>query len=287
MPRKLLFAALLGAATVSAATWVAVTEPRDSIGAGKSTSVGAPGSDATRVTETPQQRAVSRALPAARQKPEQGLRRERQSDVSRAITAQAETQSEAEATTDADSDETLYLTIVGDKTYLARGSVDDGPPSLADLETSRLTQTGVVYGAYSGAAATDASANPAAQSAGRVANLSSVTRTRSTAGSRAPIDASTGVGGGATTGSNSVSGSEAQSGSTAESGNNTGGSNSPPNGFPTWVDDREWPKPACPWTLPPGSGQSNADTLQSQYGCRYLSSCSFATKECSYHYQGA
>lgn len=43
----------------------------------------------------------------------------------------------------------------------------------------------------------------------------------------------------------------------------------------------------CPRTLPPGSNQSTADALRNQYSCRYLSSCSVETQQCTWHYQGA
>lgn len=44
--------------------------------------------------------------------------------------------------------------------------------------------------------------------------------------------------------------------------------------------------PECPRTLPPGSDQATADALRSQAGCRYLSSCSADSNECSWYYQG-
>jgi hypothetical protein len=42
----------------------------------------------------------------------------------------------------------------------------------------------------------------------------------------------------------------------------------------------------CPRTLPPGSSQATADSLRSQSGCRYLSSCSADNQECTWYYQG-
>jgi hypothetical protein len=42
----------------------------------------------------------------------------------------------------------------------------------------------------------------------------------------------------------------------------------------------------CPRTLPPGSDQATADGLRRQSGCRYLSSCSADTNECTFFYQG-
>jgi hypothetical protein len=42
----------------------------------------------------------------------------------------------------------------------------------------------------------------------------------------------------------------------------------------------------CPRTLPAGSTQGTADSLRSQAGCRYLSTCSAETEECTWHYQG-
>lgn len=42
----------------------------------------------------------------------------------------------------------------------------------------------------------------------------------------------------------------------------------------------------CPRTLPPGSDQATADGLRRQSGCRYLSSCTADTNECTFYYQG-
>lgn len=42
----------------------------------------------------------------------------------------------------------------------------------------------------------------------------------------------------------------------------------------------------CPRTLPPGSDQATADGLRRQSGCRYLSSCTVDTNECTFFYQG-
>jgi hypothetical protein len=46
------------------------------------------------------------------------------------------------------------------------------------------------------------------------------------------------------------------------------------------------PEPqACPRTLPAGSDQATANGLRTQFGCRYLSSCT-ADDDCTWYYQG-
>jgi hypothetical protein len=42
----------------------------------------------------------------------------------------------------------------------------------------------------------------------------------------------------------------------------------------------------CPRTLPPGTDQATVDGLRRQSGCRYLSSCTVDTNECTFYYQG-
>lgn len=42
----------------------------------------------------------------------------------------------------------------------------------------------------------------------------------------------------------------------------------------------------CPRTLPPGTDQATVDGLRRQSGCRYLSSCTADTNECTFFYQG-
>ncbi len=42
----------------------------------------------------------------------------------------------------------------------------------------------------------------------------------------------------------------------------------------------------CPRTLPPGTDQATVDGLRRQSGCRYLSSCTADTNECTFYYQG-
>jgi len=166
--------------------------------------------------------------------------------------------------------ETLYLTIVGDQTYVSRGRVGDGPPSVAQL------QSGVSAGG--GAALVAAVARPAAGSTAapvpRSSRVPATSRT-STIAQRAATRTAAGQPSANPTGSNAA----------PENGSQP--PNPPAENTAPWVDDRPWPQAGCPWTLPEATSQAQADTLRAQYGCRYLASCSFATQQCTFFYQGA
>jgi len=284
MPSKLLFAALLGAVAVPAALWIVNSDTTEGSRVETGASVASPASDAAthRAETTP--RPAPRNLSAGQRPPRQTPRRESPASDATASAAVLETAAgakDADMAAASDAEDTLYLTIVGDKTYMERGSVEAGPPSLAELEEFTPVASGSVYGAYTGETSTSTAANSATRSANRVASVGAATQTRSAAPGRAQSSPSTNAGANATTRSNSATDSN------TNSGNDAGGSATSPTDFPTWVDDREWPNPSCPWTLPAGSSQSSADTLSAQYGCRYLASCSVATQECTYYYQGA
>ena len=174
----------------------------------------------------------------------------------------------AEPNAEAD-EETLFITIVGDETFISRGPAAERRPLLA----------GLGLGAGAAPQQNAVAANPLVSqpdNAGRV-----------TARSGDPQPAAPGATGG--TGRAPANPAPTNAGASG-SGQSGGGANlsdlerslAEDPGY----DPREWPQASCPWTLPAGSDQSYADTLRDQYGCRYLSGCSVETRECTFYYQG-
>jgi len=53
------------------------------------------------------------------------------------------------------------------------------------------------------------------------------------------------------------------------------------------VDNRPWPTASCPWTLDPASDADTAQFMYDQYGCRYLSTCRVEDGSCTYYYMGS
>lgn len=127
---------------------------------------------------------------------------------------------------EADEEQTLYLTIVGDKVYRVMGPVSGRPPRFEQLPGLGNSQR-----SGSGDAADPVPARPGA---GFVI------------------------------------------------------ADSEPAAPPLGPDERPLgPAPQeCPRTLPPGTDQATVDGLRRQSGCRYLSSCTADTNECTFYYQG-
>jgi hypothetical protein len=170
---------------------------------------------------------------------------------------------------DADSsDETLYLTIIGDKTYLSRGRAGEGPPSINELRSaSTAGSAGAVLPASSRSvdspraslvAQAPRRSNPTPQ-----AGNADSPRVRAAAADSRRVSASS------------------QPETTSDQAGLPADIDRP------WTDDRTWPNAGCPWTLPEGTSQQEANSLSAQYGCRYLASCSFATQQCTFYYQGS
>lgn len=155
--------------------------------------------------------------------------------------------------------ETLYLTIVGDQTFVRRGAAGQrAEPGPGWTGAAAGPQT--LAAALSGEAAlpTGATADP-------MTGLTAPTPGPA-AGPQGPAAAAP-----------------------ADRGRLTSGQpvETPPDNEEPLVDRRPWPQPGCPWTLGPEAGQSMADQLRDLYGCRYLSACQVQTGMCTWHYQGS
>jgi hypothetical protein len=130
------------------------------------------------------------------------------------------------AALDEDEEQTLYLTIVGDKVYRVMGPVSGRPPrmeQLPGLANSQRSGSGDAAGPVPdqpGAGFVIADSQPAAPPLG-------------------------------------------------------------PEERPLGPAPQE-----CPRTLPPGTDQATVDGLRRQSGCRYLSSCTADTNQCTFYYQG-
>jgi hypothetical protein len=165
-----------------------------------------------------------------------------------------------EAETRRAGDETIYLTIVGDQTFIRRGAVgeraDPGPGWTGATPGTQVLAAALDGGLTSpgGEAAWSGTEAPAAQSAGAARRTT------------APTGPATPERGRLTTDSNPAG-------------------PRPVDEAPA-TDNRPWPQPGCPWTLGPEAGQSMADQLRDLYGCRYLSSCYVQDGQCTWHYQG-
>ena len=269
MPGKLIIAGLSVAAAMPVAAWIARGQFSEPVDESMRFSSAGPGADAaarapvagSMPSVQPQRAATRRSLGTVDPSPA------RQAKVSESPTDSAVT----DAVKAGSGGETLYLTIVGDQTYMSRGLVDDGPPSLTELRAGRLS-------ASSGGTAASASVSYDSRRMNVV-----TTQTPRQATSSRPI------------GTGSRSRTQANSGQSADAslkspGQPAGDVDQP--GLPAdinrpWVDDRPWPNAGCPWTLPEGTSQQQANTLSAQYGCRYLASCSFATQQCTFYYQGS
>jgi hypothetical protein len=130
------------------------------------------------------------------------------------------------ATVDPQEEQTLYLTIVGDKVYRVMGPVSGRPPRVDQLTTAVDGRSRIV--------ANNGGVVPDRPGAGFVI-----------ADSEPPAP---------------VLGPEER---------------------PLGPAPQE-----CPRTLPPGTDQATVDVLRRQSGCRYLSSCTADTNECTFFYQG-
>lgn len=129
-----------------------------------------------------------------------------------------------------DSEPTLFLTIIGDRTYVSWGRAGDRPPRIDELPS----------GSSAGPADQHPSVEPLTDS--------SILTPQAAPNTSEPIEPTYG-------------GNELER----------------PFG----------PAPQeCPRTLPAGSDQSTADELRRSSGCRYLSSCTVDSGECTWHYQG-
>lgn len=161
--------------------------------------------------------------------------------------------------------ETLYLTIVGDQTFVRRGAVGERADPVAGwsgIQPGSQTLAAVLSGADPLPAAEPAwTADPAG-----------------TPGLPATARNTTPVPGGNARG-------RLDTGQPGSNDPDAGGV--PPDNEEPLVDSRPWPQAGCPWTLGPETGQSMADQLRNLYGCRYLSTCQVQTGMCTWHYQGS
>jgi hypothetical protein len=130
------------------------------------------------------------------------------------------------ATVDADEEQTLYLTIIGENVYRLMGPVSGRPPRIDQL-------SGLVSG-----------------------------QRPSSGGMGGPSPDQPGAG-------FVIADHE-------------------PPAAPLGPDERPLgpAPPECPRTLPAGTDQATVDGLRRQSGCRYLSSCTVDTNECTFFYQG-
>jgi len=130
------------------------------------------------------------------------------------------------AAVDPQEEQTLYLTIVGDRVYRVMGPVSGRPPRVEEMMTSA-----------------DGQSRTAAATTGVVADLPGAGFVIADSEPPAPV-----LG---------------------------------PEERPMGPAPQE-----CPRTLPPGTDQATVDGLRRQSGCRYLSSCTADTNECTFFYQG-
>jgi hypothetical protein len=170
---------------------------------------------------------------------------------------------------DADSsDETLYLTIIGDKTYFSRGRAGEGPPSINELRSASIAGSG---GAVLPASSRSVD-SPRASLLAQAPRASNPTPQAGNANSPRVRAAAT---------DNQAAAAPSQPAAASDRAGLPADIDRP------WTDDRPWPNSGCPWTLPEGTSQPEANSLSAQYGCRYLASCSFATQQCTFYYQGS
>jgi len=285
MPSKLLIAGLLSAAAIPTSLWIVDSDRRGPTYGLSETSPESPRSQP--VVSEPRSVQPAAQLPAASPPPvsqntplavtgpdetvdPEPAENTRKSEVAEPVTAQP----------DHDGDgETLYLTIVGDKTYRQRGLVSAGPPSMGELNDRAVS--GSSFGSFDTAPPTGASptyvATSAAVPAGPISGAGASTATSTGSGANVPAAKTAASPNGAGSQARGTAGGEATATPVAVS---------PSVDEQQWVDDRPWPKPGCPWTLPAGTDQAMADTYRAQYSCRYLSTCSFDTQTCTYYYQG-
>jgi hypothetical protein len=161
--------------------------------------------------------------------------------------------------------ETLYLTIVGDQTFVRRGAVGERADPVAGwsgIQPGSQTLAAVLSGTDPLPVAEPAWTADPAGTAGLPA----------TARNTAPVPGGNARG-------------RLDTGQPGSNDPDAGGF--PPDNEEPLVDNRPWPQPGCPWTLGPEAGQSMADQLRDLYGCRYLSSCQMQTGMCTWHYQGS
>ncbi len=187
----------------------------------------------------------------------------------------------------ADGEETLFLTIIGDKTYASYGqpgareprtvpdeaTVIDGQP-LERNSRGFLSGGGLQFAVNNTPPRTaDAGSNNSSSISpgplGPSSNQSPNVVGQRAAGTRNPAPAMNG----------------------GEPSADPGLPTSLPDGNPMILDSstqladgREWPTSSCPWTLGSGATDATAAQMQAQYGCRYLSTCSVQTQECTYFY---
>jgi hypothetical protein len=161
--------------------------------------------------------------------------------------------------------DTLYLTIVGDQTFVRRGAVGERADPVAGwsgIQPGSQTLAAVLSGA---------DPLPTAEPA-RNADPAGTAGLPATARNTGPLPGGNARG-------------RLDTGQPGSNDPDAGGF--PPDNEEPLVDNRPWPQPGCPWTLGPEAGQSMADQLRDLYGCRYLSSCQMQTGMCTWHYQGS
>lgn len=166
------------------------------------------------------------------------------------------------------AEETIFLTIVGNETFISRGSARSRPPGISDLHA--LTAVNDV----------------SAPSLPTTASPSTATVNAPDTGQRPGYPQSDAA---------SYNPQIANNDTTLPSdSSNTSGDISDEyipiqniNETREIVDNRPWPTPSCPWTLSPGSDATTANLMQLQYGCRYTSTCRIDDKSCTYYYLGS
>ena len=182
----------------------------------------------------------------------------------------AKTVNEADVTEAAEpEEETIFLTIIGDQTFVTRGPASSRPPTDAQLQTQPSAQS--IADINSVPAVNPVSANngtntPVSNTAPRTPINNNTYQQPVARNNQSPQNP---VGSSDQTPDNSLSNGAAA-----------------PDGTLEVVDNRPWPTSSCPWTLAPGSDSGTAQFMMQQYGCKYLSTCKIEDGSCTYYYMG-